>query len=96
MHEGEKIQPDKRRALLVHDLRWSAIQMAQIEGRAHRDGKFAQAYWLAGEGTIEMSIAERVERRAVAMKTLSGDEDASLDEEIMKAIEESVQPWKKK
>lgn len=96
LHEGEKIQPDKRRALLVHDLRWSAIQMAQIEGRAHRDGKFAQAYWLAGEGTIEMSIAERVERRAVAMKTLSGDEDARLDDEIMKAIEESEQPWKKK
>lgn len=95
LHEGEKLDVDKRRALLVHDLRWSAIQMAQIEGRAHRDGKFAQAYWLAGEGTIEMSIAKRVARRAVAMKALSGDEDASLDQEIMKAIEESEQPWKK-
>lgn len=95
LHEGEKITGDKRRALLIHDLRWSAIQMAQIEGRAHRDGKFAQAYWLAGENTIEFAIAERVARRAVAMKALSGDEDVSLDEEIMKTIEESEQPWKR-
>lgn len=95
LHEGEKISNDKRRALLIHDLRWSAIQMAQIEGRAHRDGKFAQAYWLAGEGTIEFAIAERVARRAIAMKALSGDEDASLDDEIMSAIEESELPWKK-
>lgn len=93
LHEGEKIANDKRRALLIHDLRWSAIQMAQIEGRAHRDGKFAQAYWLAGEGTIEFKIAKRVANRTVAMKALSGDGDAELDREIMKAIEESEQPW---
>ena len=96
LHEGEKISEDKRRALLVHDLRWSAIQMAQIEGRAHRDGKFAQAYWLAGEGTIEFTIAERVAKRTIAMKSLSGDTDVELDKEIMKSLEESDQPWKKK
>lgn len=93
LHEGEKLAQDKRRALLIHDLRWSAIQMAQIEGRAHRDGKFAQAYWLAGEGTVEFKIARRVASRTVAMKALSGDGDAELDKEIMRAIEESEQPW---
>jgi len=94
LHEGEKLKVDKRRALLIHDLRWSAIQMAQIEGRAHRDGKFAQAYWLAGEGTIEFSIAERVAKRTIAMKALSGDEEVALDDDIMAALEEADAPWK--
>jgi hypothetical protein len=94
LHEGEMINPDKPRALLVHDLRWSAIQMAQIEGRAHRDGKFAQAHWLAGEGTIEFEIAKRVAARTVAMRELSGDVQVSLDEEIMREIEAGEGPWR--
>ena len=93
LHEGEMIENDRPRALLCHDLRWSAIQMAQIEGRAHRDGKFAHAHWLAGEGTIEFEIAKRVAARAVAMRELSGDSQARLDEEIMAAIDAGEGPW---
>lgn len=81
LHQGE--YEDVPRSLLVHDLRWSAIQMAQIEGRTHRNGQFAQAYWLLGEGTIEAKIAARVAKRAVAMKALSGETDASLENEII-------------
>lgn len=81
LHQGE--YEDVPRSLLIHDLRWSAIQMAQIEGRTHRNGQFAQAYWLLGEGTIEAKIASRVARRAVAMKALSGETDASLEKEII-------------
>lgn len=88
LHEGELMKKDRPRALLIHDLRWSAIQMAQIEGRCHRDGKFAQAYWLAGEGTIEMRVAKRVAEKTVAMKALSGDADAGLDEELLRLIEQ--------
>lgn len=87
LHQGQ--HEDVPRALLIHDLRWSAIQMSQIEGRCHRDGKFAQAYWLAGEGTVEAGIAARVAKRAEAMKTLSGDEDAGIEKEIL----DELQKW---
>lgn len=87
LHQGE--YEDVPRSLLIHDLRWSAIQMAQIEGRTHRNGQFAQAYWLLGEGTIEAKIAARVANRAVAMKALSGETDASLEKEILEML---VQP----
>ena len=81
LHQGE--YEDVPRSLLIHDLRWSAIQMVQIEGRTHRNGQFAQAYWLLGEGTVEARIASRVAKRAVAMKALSGETDASLEKEII-------------
>lgn len=86
LHQGEF--EDVPRSLLIHDLRWSAIQMVQIEGRTHRNGQFAQAYWLLGEGTIEARIASRVAKRAVAMKALSGETDASLEKEIIEMLVE--------
>jgi hypothetical protein len=36
LHQGELPGGDKPRALLVHDMRHSAIQLQQIEGRCHR------------------------------------------------------------
>ena len=81
LHQGEF--EDVPRSLLIHDLRWSAIQMTQIEGRTHRNGQFAQAYWMVGEDTIEFKIAQRVANRAVAMKALSGETDESLEKEIL-------------
>ena len=81
LHQGE--YEDVPRALLIHDLRWSAIQMAQIEGRAHRNGKFAQAYWLAGSDTVEAKIAQRVSARTASLKALVGDEDENLEKEII-------------
>lgn len=90
LHQGQ--HEDVPRALLIHDLRWSAIQMSQIEGRCHRDGKFAQAYWLAGEGTVEMRIAARVAKRAEAMKTLSGDEDSGIEQEILEELKSWADP----
>lgn len=89
LHQGE--YEDVPRSLLIHDLRWSAIQMAQIEGRTHRNGQFAQAYWLLGESTIEAKIAARVAKRAVAMKALSGETDASLEKEIIAMLVEQPQ-----
>ena len=88
LHQGEF--EDVPRSLLIHDLRWSAIQMVQIEGRTHRNGQFAQAYWLLGEGTIEAKIAARVAKRAVAMKALSGETDASLEKEIIAMLVEPI------
>jgi hypothetical protein len=78
LHQGE--HEDVPRALVIHDLRWSAIQMAQIEGRCHRDGRFAQAYWTFAEDTLEEQIAGIVCRRIQAMKGMIGDDTETLKE----------------
>ena len=84
-HQGEFDDPKKGvvdpypRTLLVHDIRWSAIQMAQIEGRCHRDGKFAPVLWLAAEDTVDMDIAERMINRVAGMKAMHGDSVGDLE-----------------
>jgi len=80
LHQGELNEAP--RSLVIHDLRWSAIQMAQIEGRCHRDGRFAQVYWAYAEDTIESRIAELVCTRIQTMKRMVGD-----DVETLRAIE---------
>jgi hypothetical protein len=84
LHQGE--HNEAPRSAIVHDLRWSAIQMAQIEGRCHRDGRFAQAYWAYADGTLEERIAAIVCGRIKAMKGLSGD-DVSVMDEIASLLE---------
>ena len=68
------------RSEVIHDLRWSAIQMAQIEGRCHRDGRFAQVYWAYADGTIEDRIARVVAGRIQSMKEMVGDDVTTLRE----------------
>ena len=83
LHQGEVIPDgDAPRSELIHDLRWSAIQMAQIEGRCHRDGRYAPVYWTYADGTIEEKIARVVAGRLQAMKDMIGD-----DIETLRAIE---------
>lgn len=78
-HQGEYDDPSigkvdtHPRTLLVHDIRWSAIQMAQIEGRCHRDGKFSPSLWIAAEDTVDIDIAERMASRVAGMKSMHGD-----------------------
>ncbi len=78
LHQGE--HNDTPRSEVIHDLRWSAIQMAQIEGRCHRDGRFAQVYWAFADGTIEERIAALVCRRIQSMKAMVGDDVETLRE----------------
>jgi transcription-repair coupling factor (superfamily II helicase) len=78
LHQGE--YADIPRSEVVHDLRWSAIQMAQIEGRCHRDGRFAQVYWAYADRTIEERIARVVAGRLQAMKEMIGDDVTTLRE----------------
>jgi hypothetical protein len=78
LHQGEVAGDDTPRILMIHDLRWSAIQMAQIEGRCHRDGKEAPVRWLVAEDTVEEDIAAVLVERVRTMKTLHGDQDAGL------------------
>jgi SNF2 domain-containing protein/helicase-like protein len=78
LHQGE--HNEAPRSQIIHDLRWSAIQMAQIEGRCHRDGRFAQVYWAYADGTLEERIAAIVCGRIKAMKGMSGDDTSTVDE----------------
>ncbi len=78
LHQGE--YNNAPRTMLIHDLRWSAIQMSQIEGRTHRDGKFSQIYWLFFNETIEEDIAKIVLRRVINMKNMVGDDTKTLEE----------------
>ncbi|WP_394831130.1 DEAD/DEAH box helicase [Pendulispora rubella] len=78
LHQGE--YNDVVRSEVIHDLRWSGIQMAQIEGRCHRDGRFAQVYWAYADGTIEDRIARIVARRLQSMKEMVGDDVETLRE----------------
>ena len=84
LHQGETPahgkNGDRPRSELIHDLRWSAIQMAQIEGRCHRDGRFAQVYWAYAADTIEERIAQVVARRIQSMKEMIGDDVETLRE----------------
>ena len=82
LHEGdsgvpghEKAQP---RVMLIHDLRWSALQMAQIEGRCHRDGRFAPVLWMMAPDTIDVQIAAIMSERVRTMKTLMGDDTETI------------------
>jgi hypothetical protein len=54
--------------------------MAQIEGRCHRDGRFAQVYWAYADGTVEDKIARVVARRIQSMKEMVGDDVETLRE----------------
>ena len=78
LHEGELPGGTAPRALVAHDLRYSAIQMAQIEGRCHRNGRAATIWYAFAEETIEEQIAATVIARMLAMDSMAGDDTALL------------------
>jgi len=77
-HQGE--HDNAPRSEVIHDLRWSALQMAQLEGRCHRDGRFAEVYWTYADATIEDKIARVVAGRIQSMKEMIGDDVETLRE----------------
>jgi len=90
LHEGELPGGGAPRALVAHDLRYSAIQMAQIEGRCHRNGKAATIWYAFAEATIEEKIAATVIARMLAMDGMAGD-DTALLAAIAEVIEAAVE-----
>jgi hypothetical protein len=78
LHQGEhNLAP---RTTLVHDVRPSAIQAAQIEGRCHRDGQSSNAVYLYVEDSKEEVVVRRVLERMRAMRAMSGDDTETLEE----------------
>lgn len=79
LHRGELPGGERERSLIVHDMRHSAIQLGQIEGRCHRDGQRAVIYYAYAEGTVEERIAGLAVSRMAAMDGMAGDDTALLD-----------------
>jgi Domain of unknown function (DUF5710)/SNF2-related domain len=90
LHEGETNIGGNNipRCQIDHDLRWSAIQAHQIDGRSHRDGKFAQVYWIVAKETIDARVAEVLLRKLESMGNLQGDSTEDF-QEILNSIKES-------
>lgn len=89
LHEGEINNGGNNvpRCQIDHDLRWSAIQAHQIDGRSHRDGKFAQVYWVVAKETIDGRVAEVLLGKLQSMGHLQGDSTKDF-EEILSAVQE--------
>ena len=80
---------ERTRALILHDMRHSAIQLAQVEGRCHRDGQQATIYYAFAEGTVEEAVTATVVRRMASMEAMAG-EDASLLDAIAAVVERAA------
>jgi hypothetical protein len=91
LHQGETNAGGNNvpRCQIDHDLRWSAIQAHQIDGRSHRDGKFAQVYWVVARETIDIRVAEVLLRKLESMGNLQGDSTTDF-EEILSLIEKEI------
>ncbi|CAM5772394.1 hypothetical protein LMIY3S_03829 [Labrys miyagiensis] len=79
LHRGEMAGGERERSLIIHDMRHSAIQLQQIEGRCHRDGQHAVIYYAYAENTVEERIAATVIARMADMDGMAGDDTAMLD-----------------
>ena len=89
LHQHELPGGERSRALILHDMRHSAIQLAQIEGRCHRDGQQATVYYAFAEGTVEEAVTALVVRRMAAREAMGG-EDASLRDAIAAVVEQAA------
>ena len=87
LHSNEMPGGERPRALLVHDMRHSAIQLQQIEGRCHRDGEKAVVYYAYAEATVEERIAATVMSRMAAMDGMAGDDTAAIDAMLVRIDE---------
>ncbi|WP_407524195.1 DEAD/DEAH box helicase family protein [Methylobacterium oryzisoli] len=79
LHQHELPGGERPRALVIHDMRHSAIQLQQIEGRCHRDGQHAVIYYAYAEDTVEERIAATAVTRMAAMDGMAGDDTAMAD-----------------
>ena len=79
LHRGEMPGGERERSLVIHDMRHSAIQLQQIEGRCHRDGQHATIFYAYAEDTVEEAVAGTVIARMAAMEGLAGDDTRLLE-----------------
>ena len=75
LHRGEMPGGERERSLVIHDMRHSAIQLQQIEGRCHRDGQHATIFYAYAEDTVAATVIQRM----AAMEGLAGDDTRLLE-----------------
>ena len=92
LHQGEMPGGERPRALVVHDMRHSAIQLAQIEGRCHRDGRAATIYYAFAEDTVEEAISATVLARMASMDAMAGEDTAWLDAVVQAMARAPAEP----
>jgi superfamily II DNA or RNA helicase len=85
LHAGEQLADGTHatstsRATIVHDIRYSGMELVQIEGRAHRDGQSSNVYYMYAQGTVQEKITKTMIQRMAHMSALSGDDSAVVDE----------------
>jgi hypothetical protein len=62
------------RVTLIHDPRYSGLELIQITGRAHRDGQAAPAMVMYASGTVEEGVVATVLDRVATTKEMVGDD----------------------
>lgn len=67
------------RVMLIADPRWTGREFEQIEGRTHRDGQNAPAYYLFAEGTIEKRVMLAALERMRQGGKMMGDDTAIIE-----------------
>jgi hypothetical protein len=78
-HAGELLADGTRatatpRITVVHDPRYSGLDLIQISGRAHRDGQVAPVMVMYAEGTVEEGVVATVLDRVATTKEMVGDD----------------------
>jgi hypothetical protein len=78
-HAGELLPEGDRatttpRVTLIHDPRYSGLELIQITGRAHRDGQAAPAMVMYASGTVEEGVVATVLDRVATTKEMVGDD----------------------
>ena len=75
---GGRVASTARRVTLAADPRWTALELTQLAGRAHRDGQFSQLRLLVGAGTVEADVTQAALDRWKSLRGMQGDPDADL------------------
>ena len=69
-----------RRSNVILDVRYSALESSQTEGRTHRDGEKSNIYYIFANNTVQEKIIRVMIERMRNLKHLSGDNQDILDE----------------
>src|SRR5262249_5671976 len=61
----------------------SSIHWMGTNGRSHRDGKFAQVYWVVAKDTVDGRVAEVLLWKLESMGNLQGDSTRDFEEILL-------------
>jgi hypothetical protein len=92
LHASEDGADGRPRATVIHDVRWTAIESRQIEGRCHRAGERADVYYTYAEDTIEEFVLRRALQRVISMGEMQGDDTSEVADMLAAINDFSLTP----